>query len=216
MGNYKTSGGQCIADVAINANGDVSFVNQIIELNDYDTWTPSLTGEILVPDTKNNGVLLELFKYPSSVNLPDDITMLLATIENILNNIVVTSFEPYEPVTVTTTEKYIVNDGECLADIVLNTTGDVANIDSFCNENNIESWNEKLTQGIEYLVPKVDKNRNVLTVLINYPASNNIDYTNLNDKILNLISNFSPPSKLFEDGAEFIFEDEIEYKYENE
>lgn len=111
---------------------------------------------------------------------------------------------------------YTVKEGETIVDVSLNATGTINNWFAILDANNFLEWTPKLIAGQSITIPDtVEIQSNVLRALELYPACNNAGINNLNAQILELISKFTPPTQLFEDDNEFVFEDEVDYSFEN-
>lgn len=111
---------------------------------------------------------------------------------------------------------YIVKEGETITDVVLNTTGSIDNWNAILEANSFTDWVPSLIAGQSIIIPDtVVIQTNVLREMQIYPACNNSGINNLQTQIDELISRLSKPTKLFEDENEFIFEDGVDYIYEN-
>lgn len=111
---------------------------------------------------------------------------------------------------------YIVKEGETITDVLLNATGTINNWFLILEANSFLEWTPKLIAGQSVIIPDtVEVQTNVLRALQLYPACNNTGINNLSTQIQELISNFTPPTQLFEDDVEFTFEDGVDYSFEN-
>lgn len=90
--SYKVQNGDTIFDVALNVSGGIRAVDELLDLNDYTSYTPTLIpGEIINTDgitIYNNDTIIRAQQYPySSASISLD--YLNNLIENLINEITV-------------------------------------------------------------------------------------------------------------------------------
>lgn len=86
---------------------------------------------------------------------------------------------------------YPVQPGQTIRDVVLNATGNIANLDDILTANNFDDWNPTLTAGQVITIPAtVMIDANQLNLLTAYPVCNNapVDYLTLIDDLFNVLS----------------------------
>lgn len=90
MSTVTVSVGENIWDICLNATGDLSNLDAILEANGFDTWTPVLAGgqQIIIPDTVNlsQNNVRQLALYPVCNNANNDITAKIKAIFDLLGN----------------------------------------------------------------------------------------------------------------------------------
>lgn len=80
--------------------------------------------------------------------------------------------------------KYIVNQGESISDVVLNSTGSITNLDAILTANGFYDWSPILIAGQSIIIPdNVTYDHNTLNQLSTYKAVNN-----MTDNIINKIN----------------------------
>lgn len=80
--------------------------------------------------------------------------------------------------------KYIVNQGESISDVCLNSTGSITNLDAILTANGFDDWSPILTAGQSIIIPdNVTYDYNTLNQLSTYKAVNN-----MTDNIINKIN----------------------------
>lgn len=91
--DYVVKGGETIYDVCINANGSLYALDENLDLNGLDSYTPTLYAgqRLTVSDIVRNNTATEVMEeHPlNSVSIPEeDLETLFTEIDNILSSIV--------------------------------------------------------------------------------------------------------------------------------
>jgi hypothetical protein len=217
MNNYVVKYGETITDVALNSTGSILAWEAILQLNNLSEWIPELyAGQVLiVPDPIDLVFLNELKIYPAC-NLTEitNLEVQITDLTDLLDAVTPTIYDL--PIIETINVNiYTVKQGETITDIVLNATGSILNWEAILIANNFTQWVPTLYPGQEIIIPDIELQTNILGFMKIYPACNSIAITDLDAQIAQLITNFSPPTKIFEDDNIFDFEDDINYKLEN-
>jgi hypothetical protein len=215
MREYIVKYGETIGDVCLNACGSILAWPQILDLNNFTDWNPVLTvGSVLqVPEIIEPFYVKELSNYPASNNVNiTDLNSKIATFKALLVYTTTNVYtKPTNPVNVV---KYTVKQGETISDVVLNATGSILNWSKILDANNFTEWVPTLTKGQQLNIDYDNLQQNVKFALDVYPACNNSDIRDLDTLINDLIVKLTPPTKTFEDGNIFDFEDGLDYKFE--
>jgi hypothetical protein len=111
---------------------------------------------------------------------------------------------------------YIVNIGETITDVLLNSTGTIGNVSNINNwqlildANNFDTWTPALTAGQIIIIPdSVQIQTNVLNELQNNKACNNLSITqeNFQSQIDALILEFMPPEILIDENGAILLDE---------
>jgi hypothetical protein len=215
MSEYSVKYGDSILDVALNGCGSYLAWSDILDLNDFTDWNPTLSvgSALLIPDVIDEYTKKELSKYPASNNIDIiDLSTKLATFKALLVSSTTNVYT--QPENVVNQVKYTVKQGETIGDIVLNATGSILNWSKMLDVNDFTEWVPTLTKAQKLNIDYDSFQENVKFVLNNFPACNNTDILDLDAQISAFIAKLTPPTKIFEDGNIFDFEDSIDYKFE--
>jgi phage tail protein X len=86
---------------------------------------------------------------------------------------------------------YTVKTGETITDVLLNSTGTIANWEAVLNANNFTDWTPDLYPGQQIIIPDDSEiQNNVLVVTTKYPANNYTGIPNFDDLVSDLITKF--------------------------
>ena len=207
---YNVKHGETISDVVINATGNMSNYETILNLNGFNTWTPDLTSSLNVPGTSNMSITNKLAIYPACNNSIVDLDIKINDIIETLEAAVM-SAHTLPPAPVVLLPYHTIKYGESISDIVINATGSILDYETILKNNSFNDWTPDLTIGEKILLAGITQD-NVQRVLIKYPACNNSNI-DVNAKIQDFVNIFVT-QKLFEDDTIALFEDGINYNFE--
>lgn len=178
MANIEVLQGNCFSDMVLNSTGNVENWSSMLEANGFNSWTPDLhNGQLLqVPDdaTINIDNVNTLKTYPANNASVPDVFEQIDSIFGILAGAMSGFVPDFTAPTVDTNVYYTVPFGICFVDLLLNSTGNVANWESILNANEFIDRNPILYSGERVLIPAtVVMNLNNYRALNTYPANNN-------------------------------------------
>lgn len=178
--DYKVQFGDTITDAVLNPTGVISNWESILDLNDFDTWTPDLQAGDLVEIADDAQTDLEAVRalktYPgcngsseTTYGLINEIFIKLLSANPNIKAVVI------PPNVVDLNQYYKVGFGESIGDVVLNSTGNIDNWEQILNANNFD-WIPVLTAGeLVAIPPGVQNELNALRALTTYPANNSVE-----------------------------------------
>lgn len=191
---YKVRQGESIRDVAINACGSISAWEDLLNLNGFTEWTPTLTVSMMlnVPDIIDVDVQKNKQLYPAN-NAPDipDLSTKILTFTGLLDASTLYDFTPAN-FTRSFVNYYTVRENETIRDVCLNYTGTIDNWELILNANEFTEWVPSLLAGQKVIIPTdVEIQNNVLMVTSKYPSNNGPDISNFDALVSDFISNFT-------------------------
>lgn len=177
MAQYTVQVGDTIGDAILNSNGIIANWGQILDANNFDSWTPVLIGgEIIqIPDSLPNDLeaVRALQNYPASNSSSDSIYGLIG---QIFQKLLTATPQPAPVIAASvqdTNSYYEVLFGNTIGDVVLNSTGKIDNWQAILDANNLD-WNPQLTAGQLIAIPStVDMDLNAFRALQEFPVNNN-------------------------------------------
>ena len=214
---YEVKNGESIGDVALNACGNISAWGDILNLNAFTEWVPTLTaGQVLqVPDIVDSYIYDILQIYPAcnrdwTSDNDTDLNILIRYIQAVIP-------VPVDLPVITPASDfnyYIIRPGDTIGDVSLNATGTINNWEKILTANAYTEWVPALTAGQQVIIPPdVEMQSNVKRELNIYPACNAPNISDLSSKINQIISIFVT-AKMFEEGVLFQFEELADYQFE--
>jgi hypothetical protein len=178
MNKYILKQGETINDAILNSTGNVLFLNDVLTLNNFDNWTPTLIAgyPVLISDELIDQVIVDqLTNYPAcneQIDYSGLIDSELSTLES--SEIVNTDSLPVTSVKENTSHK--VKQGESITDVVLNSTGNLPYWNALLTENSQEDWTPSLSVDQKIFIPSgLTLDQNTTRQLELYPACNMVD-----------------------------------------
>ena len=184
MNKYILKQGETINDAILNSTGKVLFLNDILTINNLDTWTPLLKAgqSVLIPDELIDHVTVDqLAIYPAcneQIDYSDQIDSEFSTLEG--SDIINIDLLPVKSITENANHK--VKQGESITDVVLNSTGNLPYWNNILTENSKEDWTPTLSIDEKIFIPSgLTLDHNTTRQLETYPACNMADSFDLNN-----------------------------------
>lgn len=202
--NYRVRYGETISDVVMNSTGLIGNWAAILEANGFDDWTPAIdAGDVLfVPDDLpvDNDAIAQLSTYRANNRSMTGVYTKIAVIFTTLAGASpATAPVIVKPVKDTNTY-YQVREGETIGDVVMNSTGNIANWPMILDANGFNDWTPALAAGQILTIPAtVISNPNGLRQLAKYPA-NNASVPNVYDKINSIFGIMNPNDWILKTG----------------
>jgi hypothetical protein len=190
MKKYTVKYGETIADVVLNSTGSLEKWTEVLDLNNFTTWTPVLfAGQILnVPEPFEVHIYNELSFYPACNNTEiTDLELKISTLKIALDSIAAINHYEFPVIENNGILIYIVKEGETITDVVLNSTGSIDNWQTILDLNGFTEWTPTLKAGDPVIIGYVNFQRNVWEDLQINPACNRPEIINLQEKINQVI-----------------------------
>ncbi len=209
---YNRAYGETIRDVLINTTGNINGWNDLLNANNFDSWTPDLyfTENIITINAENEDVVTYLKKYPicqitgfdlnknTGAGFPYQLPFMLtppqgnifSNLDRLLATAQINEYQ-YPAKTDNFIKYYEIKHGETIRDVVVNSTGSIDNWDLILTDNDIKEWNPNLENVNKLKISSdSDINKRNTYQLKDYPINNNNDSPNINIEISELISIF--------------------------
>lgn len=175
--NVQVEYGQTITDVVLNATGLIDNWGQVLDANNFDTWTPDFeVGQTVeIPDGIANDLeaVRALSVYPLSNSSSETLYGIIGQIFKKLLGLTPVQAPKILPQVQDTNTYYTVKYGETIGDVLMNATGSIDNWQLVLDANGLD-WAGLLVAGQVIAIPNtVKEDLNSFRALQEYPVNNN-------------------------------------------